>query len=235
MLKVDLHMHSGEDPVDKGFKHDARMLIDRASALGFDAIAITNHEQVAYTPALGTYARSKKFLLIPACEASIEGKDVLIYNVTETERKAVTTFDELRALRKRRGKSILVIAPHAFYPGSVCVGRVLERHPDLFDAIEISQYHYGLMPYNKRAVRAARVLNKPLVATSDAHSFRFFGKHHTLVDAKLRVQDVLDAIRNGKCTPRPASLSFKDFLYVGRHILIFRVLGMIGIKRYQAF
>ena len=40
MIKVDLHMHSGEDPED-GLQYPATALIDRAVELGYGAIAIT--------------------------------------------------------------------------------------------------------------------------------------------------------------------------------------------------
>ena len=45
MIKVDLHMHSGEDPAD-GLRYPATALIDRAVELGYDAIAITLHGRV---------------------------------------------------------------------------------------------------------------------------------------------------------------------------------------------
>ncbi len=42
MLKIDLHTHSGEDPQDR-IGYSTRELIDRAATLGFDALAVTNH------------------------------------------------------------------------------------------------------------------------------------------------------------------------------------------------
>jgi len=40
VLKIDLHVHTSEDPEDN-LAHDARALIDRAAALGLGAVAIT--------------------------------------------------------------------------------------------------------------------------------------------------------------------------------------------------
>ena len=45
MIKVDLHMHSGEDPED-GLRYPATALVDKAVQLGFGAIAITLHSEV---------------------------------------------------------------------------------------------------------------------------------------------------------------------------------------------
>ena len=40
MLKVELHTHTADDPVD-AIPHSTFELIDRAAALGYDALAIT--------------------------------------------------------------------------------------------------------------------------------------------------------------------------------------------------
>ena len=40
MIKIDLHMHAGEDPHD-GLAYPATALIDKAAALGYGAMAIT--------------------------------------------------------------------------------------------------------------------------------------------------------------------------------------------------
>ena len=44
MLKVELHTHTGDDPVD-AIPHSTVDLIDRAALLGYDAVAITLHEK----------------------------------------------------------------------------------------------------------------------------------------------------------------------------------------------
>ena len=43
MLKVDLHIHTSDDPVDR-IPHTTTDLIDRAAQLGYDAVAITLHD-----------------------------------------------------------------------------------------------------------------------------------------------------------------------------------------------
>ena len=44
MLKVELHTHTADDPVD-AIPHTTYELIDHAVALGYDAIAITLHDR----------------------------------------------------------------------------------------------------------------------------------------------------------------------------------------------
>lgn len=236
MLKADLHLHSSEDPQDTGFAYDARMLIDRAATLGFNAIALTNHRAVSHTPALARYARQRGILLIPGCEAEIDGKHLLLLNVTEKERRQVHTFDDLRALRRRRGKTMLCIVPHPCFPSRSSMGqRRVRKNADVFDAIELSQYGEGIVDLNRRAARLANDLGKPLVASSDAHSFRFFGKIYTNVDGKATVQDVLDAIRGGHARPVVQRLSKKDFTYLFWHALKMFALKYAGFESNDAF
>ena len=44
MMKVELHTHSADDPVDR-IRHTTLELIDRAAALAYNALAITLHER----------------------------------------------------------------------------------------------------------------------------------------------------------------------------------------------
>ena len=58
MLKVDLHLHTGDDPVDS-MPHTAQDVIDRAATLGFGALAITLHDSQFEDPAACAYARER--------------------------------------------------------------------------------------------------------------------------------------------------------------------------------
>ena len=44
MLKVELHTHTADDPVDR-IPHSTRELIDGAAALGYYAVAVTLHDR----------------------------------------------------------------------------------------------------------------------------------------------------------------------------------------------
>lgn len=197
MIKIDLHMHSGEDPKD-GLRYPATALIDKAVALGFAAIAVTNHRQVLEDQRVFDYARQRGLLLILAVEWSIRRRDVLLYNVTQRDADRIRTFDDLRAYRRERGDDLLVIAPHPYYPKGHCLRGELEPNIDLFDAIEYSQIHLpGLNP-SEQALRVARRQNKPVVANSDAHNLWMFGRHYTLVDAEPTMPAIFRAIREGR-------------------------------------
>ena len=111
MIKIDLHMHTGEDPRD-GLPYPATALIDKAAALGFGAIAITLHSKVLEDERYFEYAQRLGVLLIPACEARIQKLDVLLYNVTQREVDALRSFDDLRAFRQTRGGDLRTAHVH---------------------------------------------------------------------------------------------------------------------------
>ena len=197
MIKIDLHMHSGEDPYD-GLPYPATTLIDKAAALGYGAIAITLHDKVLEDERVFAYARQKDVLLIRAVEWTIQKVDVLLYNVTQREVDAIRSFDELRAFRQTRGDDILVIAPHPFYPVHQSLRNRLIEHIDLFDAIEHAQLYLPWLNFNPRALRVAKQYRKPIVANSDAHNLWMFGRHYTLVDAPPEPRAIFDAIRHNR-------------------------------------
>jgi predicted metal-dependent phosphoesterase TrpH len=197
MIKVDLHMHSGEDPED-GLRYPATALVDKAVALGFDAIAITLHCKVLDDERLFAFARAKGLLLIPAVEWNIRGRDVLLYNVRQSDVENIETFEDLRTFKHQRGDQLLIIAPHPYYPKGHCLGRELERNIDLFDAIEYSQIHLPWLNPSARALRIAQKHGKPVVANSDAHNLWMFGRHYTLVDAEPTIPSIFRAVRDGR-------------------------------------
>jgi predicted metal-dependent phosphoesterase TrpH len=196
MIKVDLHMHSGEDPKD-GLDYPATALVDRAAELEFAAIAITLHRQVLEEPRLVEYARQKGVLLIPAVEWAIRRRDVLLYNVTQREVERLRTFDDLRAFKRDRGDDVLVIAPHPYFFKHSLHGW-LERNIDLFDAIEYCHLHFPWLDLNRKAQRVAGRHGKTVVATSDAHNLWMFGRHYTLVEAEPTIPAIFRAIRQGR-------------------------------------
>jgi hypothetical protein len=198
MIKVDLHMHSGEDPED-GLRYPATALVDKAAELGFGAIAVTLHGRVFEDERVFEYARQKGLLLVRAVEWSIGGRDVLLYNITQREAERLKTFDDLRAFKRERGEDLLIVAAHPFYPKGHSLGREFERNIDLFEAVEYAQIHLSWFDgFNQRAVRIAQKHGKPVIANSDAHNVWMFGRHYTLVDAEPTVPSIFRAIREGR-------------------------------------
>src|SRR5947208_16649688 len=96
MLKLELHAHTSDDPNDI-IPHTSAMLIDRAAALGYHALAITLHDKQLDVEPLRAYASGRGIVLIPGIERSIQGKHVLLINFS-TQSERVSSFDDLAAL-----------------------------------------------------------------------------------------------------------------------------------------
>lgn len=76
-LKTDLHLHTGDDPLDY-VAHSSEEMIDHAAKLGFDVMAITNHDFMSHSEELADYAASRGIVLVPGVEATIENRHVLL-------------------------------------------------------------------------------------------------------------------------------------------------------------
>ena len=219
-IKVDLHIHTLDDPKDV-IDYSAHQLLERAKQLGFGVLAITLHDAVFDRAEVFADAAAMGILLIPAAEVRLQGADAILLNVTASEVAGLKNFEDLRQLRARRGMSatadpsgrgsIFTIAPHPFYVLGGSIGPRLLEEIDCFDAIELCHFHKGLLNPNRRAAKVAAQFSKPLIATSDAHQLHAFGRHYTSIprSTALTVENVFAALRQGplRLTSPPASMA----------------------------
>jgi len=218
-LRMEIHSHTDYDPRD-WIEHSAEELIDEVARQGINVLAITCHRALQWSSQLKAYAEAADVLLIPAVEASIAGKDVLIYGLEHFEHPM--SFDQLRELR-RQNPSILTIAPHPFYPSSSCLGQKLFLYEDCFDAIEYCHFYTRQVNFNAKAVEAARKLNKPLVGTSDIHFLTQVGKTTSTVNVSEKTfAAVSAAIKAGQLELQTSPLSLSQ--------LILQVLRMLWMN-----
>jgi predicted metal-dependent phosphoesterase TrpH len=197
-IKIDLHIHTLDDPKD-ALDYSAHELLERARSLGFRVLAITLHDAVFDRPEVFADAASMGVLLISAAEMRLEGADVILLNVTADEVKGLRNFQDLAELRARRGPSLFTIAPHPFYVLGGSIGEKLVERIQCFDAIELCHFWSRFFNPNRRAVEMAERFRKPLIATSDAHQLHAFGSNYTSIPrpAELTVENVLAALRQG--------------------------------------
>ena len=194
MLKVELHTHTADDPVDT-VPHTTFELIDRAAALGYDALAVTLHDRQLDLRRFAPYAAERGIVLIPGVERTIEGRHVLLLNYARGT-EDVRTFADLARLRaSARG---LVIAPHPFFPTSVCLRGALERYADLFDAVERNAMFIRGVDFNLAAERFAARHGKPVVGNCDVHRLAQLGSTYSLVDAARDPDAICEAIASGR-------------------------------------
>src|SRR3979409_2491340 len=112
-IKLDLHIHTLDDPTDT-LDYSAHQLLERAKALGIEVIAITLHDAVFQRAEVFADAARMGILLLSAAEMRLEGADIVLLNVRPKEAEPLRTFDDVRRLRALRGDSIFTFAPHPF-------------------------------------------------------------------------------------------------------------------------
>ena len=204
MLKVELHSHSADDPLDS-IPYSTTDLIDRAATMGYDALAVTLHDRQLDLHPYAAYARERAITLIPGIERTIEGKHVLLLNFRRGA-EGVTSFEDLARLRRReRG---LVIAPHPFFPGTTCLRGVLERYAELFDAVEYNAMFTSSLNFNRAAERWASAHGRPMVGNGDVHRLKQLGTTWSTVDAERDPDAICAAVRAGRVQVHATPLSW---------------------------
>lgn len=188
-LKVDLHLHTAEDPHHR-IRYTAKELVSNAAEEGFDVLAITNHQCITFDKKLSSYAREQGILLIPGIEVSIGHRHVLVLNPPPG--RHVSDFPTLAAVRR---PDTLIIAPHPYFPNLHSLNRYLLRHLRLFDALEYCHFYSPRINFNQMAIAVSQFYGLPLVGNSDAHFLSQFGTTYSLIYAEKNLESIFTAIR----------------------------------------
>jgi predicted metal-dependent phosphoesterase TrpH len=204
VLKVELHAHSADDPVD-AIPHTTAQLIDRAARLGYQALAITLHDRQLDLHEYRSHAADRGITLIPGIEKTIHGKHVLLLNFSRAAEE-VRTFADVAALKRREAG--LVIAPHPYFPGGTCLRGLMDQHADVFDAVEYNGMFTSTLNFNIPAVRWAHLHGRPMVGCGDVHRLRQMGMTYSLIDAEPDADAICAAIRAGRVHVQAAPRSW---------------------------
>jgi len=216
VLKVELHAHTSDDPVDD-IPHSTPQLIDRAALLGYQAVAITLHDRQLDLRPFTSYATDRGITLIPGIERTIEGRHVLLLNFSSAT-ESVHSFDDLTRLKSReRG---LVVAPHPFYPIGSALRERMDRYADLIDAVEYNAMFTSLMNFNTQAMRWARAHGKPMVGNGDVHRLRQLESTYSLVEAEPNPDAICEAIRDCRLDVHAQPLSIAAAASIMSELLI---------------
>ena len=208
VLKVELHCHTDIDPSDY-ISYSTEDLVDRAAELGFHAVAVTPHDAWFDPSPHAGYARDRGITLIAGLERTVHGKHVLLLNFPR-ECLCVRSFEDIARLRTAHPHG-LVVAPHPFYPNPTALRRsLIERHVNLFDALEVNGLYTRLLDFNAPAIAWAHARGKPLVGNSDLHALDHLGTTYSLVDADPTPDAICDAIRLGRVRVETTPISSLD-------------------------
>ncbi len=99
------------------------------------------------------------------------------------------------------------MAPHPFFPTGSCLGALLERHAELFDAVEWNAMFTRAINFNARAARWASANGKPMVGNGDVHRLWQLGTSYSRVDAAPDPTAICEAVRAGRVEVAAVPLS----------------------------
>jgi len=193
VLSVELHTHSalsfdGRDPVE--------MLLEQASAVGLDAMVVTDHDEFAASEEAASKAADYGLLGIPGMEVTSAAGHVLAIGIREQVPSDLPFEETIDAIHDRGG---IAIIPHPFQKSRSGVAPNISTEAlRMADAIEVYNSRLLTGRSNRQAETFARKYGLPMTAGSDAHIAEMVGQAVTRVDAtEPTVEAVLDAIRNG--------------------------------------
>ena len=210
VLSVELHCHSslsydGRDPVD--------MLLEQAAAVGLDAIAVTDHDEIDASLSAVDLAPEYGLVGIPGMEVTSAAGHVLGLGITDTVPPGLPFAETVERIRDQGG---LAVVPHPFQRSRHGVAAHVSR-AELADVDAIEVYNSRLLTglANRWAEQFAERNGLPMTAGSDAHIAEMVGQAVTRIDAdEPTVEAILDAIREGRTTVEgkrtPWHISFRQ-------------------------
>ncbi|WP_276301044.1 PHP domain-containing protein [Halorussus lipolyticus] len=210
MLSVELHAHSslsydGRDPVE--------LLLEQASAVGLDALAVTDHDEIEASLSAVEQAEEYGLVGIPGMEVSSAAGHVLGLGIRERVPAGLSFGETLDRIREQGG---VAVVPHPFQKSrSGVMANITESELAEADAIEVYNSRLLTGRGNRKAKRFAERRGLPQTAGSDAHISEMVGQAVTRIDADERSSAaILDAILDGRTTVEgkrtPWHISFRQ-------------------------
>jgi hypothetical protein len=173
------------------------------------------------------HAAERGILLLPGTEITAEGCHVLVIN--PGFRVSPGRTYKLVDLPKLRTPDSLFVAPHPYFAVFQSLrGRLRPLLPH-FDAIEFASYYSRLVDFNRRGVRDAAAAGKPLLGTSDCHTFRQFGWTYSMIDAEKKPAAIIAAVKAGRLEVRtsPMSLAMMAMVILD-HFSVRKLVRLLG-------
>lgn len=234
ILKTNLHLHASDDPEDH-INYSFYQAVDRASALGFEVLALTCHNKIVFSRAYFDYAAAKNILLISGLEKKIKGKHVVILNPAPAA-ETIDAFPALAGYKKSHPESF-ILAPHPFFYGPTCLKKKLIEHHRLFDAIEHSWFYSRLFNRNKKAQIFAEQQNLPFITASDTHDLKFLDAAYALIESETKQPAaIFAAVRQNRFTNVSQPRRFwTEMLPIGLKIVFKNLLKKIDKRRQRQY
>jgi predicted metal-dependent phosphoesterase TrpH len=194
VFRVELHAHSershdGRDPVD--------LLLEQAAAVGLDALAITDHDEIDASIEAAVSAPDYGLVGIVGMEVTSAVGHILALGIDELVPPGLSYDETLDRIHDQGG---IAVVPHPFQKSRHGVApHITDDQLAAADAIEVYNSRLFTGRANRQAEQFALEHDRPMTAGSDAHISELVGQAVTEVDADEPTADaILDAIRGGR-------------------------------------
>jgi predicted metal-dependent phosphoesterase TrpH len=178
MGMADIHIHTI-------YSHDAtttvRGILKQASSVGFNVIAITDHDDIRGAFDARELASQYNLEVIPGVEVTTKDGHLLALFVEEIPKRGLSLDETLEIIGGMGG---IAVAPHPFnqLPGSLSMDKVISvlTKPTLKNVLRgIEVYNMTTQPFDERVQRLSAYLPFSKTAGSDAHVYWAIGTGKT--------------------------------------------------------
>lgn len=171
MYSVELHTHSershdGRDPI--------ALLLEQAEAVGLDALAVTDHDEIEASLAAAELAPEYGLVGIPGMEITTAVGHVLGLGIEERVPAGLPFTETLDRIHEQGG---IAVVPHPFQSARHGVApHISSDELTNADALEVYNSRLFTGRSNRKAERFAIRQGCPMTAGSDAHIAEMVGR-----------------------------------------------------------
>ena len=189
MIRADLHFHTCYSPDATNSPRNTVEKLNRHPSI--KAIAITDHNTLEGYRRTAELAKAyPDILIIPGVEISAEEGEVILLGINQLPPEPWSVRNVIEFSKKENALAIAVHPYRGYGLGNLAVKLDLDAIETLNGITSSRQ--------NKKAEELARAKGLPGVAGSDSHFYYDPWNVFTDIQASLEVDDILEAIRNGK-------------------------------------
>jgi hypothetical protein len=200
VLKIDLHVHTG-------YSKDSLMKISKllrtAEKKGLNALAITDHNEIA--GALALKEISEKIKIIVGEEIRTREGEVTGLFLKERIPPGLPVAETIDLIKNQKG---LVYIPHPFdrLRSSAIDGKALEKVIREVDIIEVFNSRNVFVKDNDKAVDLAQKYNLIAAVGSDAHTTWEVGKSYVELEDFHGPEDFLENLKKARLVSSRSSI-----------------------------
>lgn len=205
-LELDLHMHTVHSVKHGLVRHLWKVdssstplqIIKIAKSRGLGGVAVTDHDTAEGGLAAKKLAKEidRNFIVIVGEEVSSLEGHILALGISETVPRNLSPEETIEAIHSRGG---VAVPSHPFHPNpKLALGMLVKQLPGI-DALE-GFNSFNLEARNKRAMKVAAELRKPVTGGSDAHILDMIGNGRTSIPRVETAEQALEEIRKGNST-----------------------------------